>query len=336
MKSFRNAGRYAYCWPRDAVYITKAQDLLKMEKETDKFYKVFCKKTQSKSGMWEQRFFTDGTLAPCWGYQIDETASVIYGAYDHYTRTKDKRFLKDNLKMLQKAVKFLETYVDDILEDRNEMMVSYDLWEMHEGVSTSSLACVYSAYDSMLKIYEVLEEESTDNRLKQETEIHEREKLEQGLWDIKKYVIDRLYDEEKKNFVRNEKDKKLDISLLGLVTPFNMFAPNEKRITNTVERINMNLRTYRGGYLRFEYDHYTEDRPWVIATLWMAMYYIKANNLSAAKECFDFVVNSSAKHGFLAEQVDNDRMQSVWVIGLAWSHAMFIIVLDELIKAGVL
>ena len=84
------------------MYITKAQDLIKMTKETEKFYKVFCKNTQSKNGMWEQRFFTDGTLAPCWGYQIDETASVIYGIYDHYTRTKDKKFLKDNLKMLHR------------------------------------------------------------------------------------------------------------------------------------------------------------------------------------------------------------------------------------------
>ena len=31
-----------------------------------------------------QRFFTDGKLAPAWGYQIDETASVVYGIYEHY------------------------------------------------------------------------------------------------------------------------------------------------------------------------------------------------------------------------------------------------------------
>ena len=69
-EDFTKCGRYAYCWPRDAVFITKAMDILKMEKETEKFYKIFCKKTQSKNGMWEQRFFTDGKLAPCWGYQV--------------------------------------------------------------------------------------------------------------------------------------------------------------------------------------------------------------------------------------------------------------------------
>ena len=76
------SGCYAYCWPRDSIFITRAFDLLKMEEETEKFYNVFCQKTQSDNGMWEQRFYTDGTLAPCWGYQIDETASVIYGVYD--------------------------------------------------------------------------------------------------------------------------------------------------------------------------------------------------------------------------------------------------------------
>ena len=41
-EEFANCGRYAYCWPRDAVFITKALDILNMKKEAQKFYKVFC------------------------------------------------------------------------------------------------------------------------------------------------------------------------------------------------------------------------------------------------------------------------------------------------------
>ncbi len=48
-EKFTKCGRYSYCWPRDAIYMTKALDLLNMEKETEKFYKVFCKNTQSKN-----------------------------------------------------------------------------------------------------------------------------------------------------------------------------------------------------------------------------------------------------------------------------------------------
>ena len=92
-ENITKCGKYAYCWPRDAVFVTRALDILNMTKETEKFYKVFCKNTQSENGMWEQRFYTDGKLAPCWGYQIDETASVIYGVNEHYKKTKEIKFL---------------------------------------------------------------------------------------------------------------------------------------------------------------------------------------------------------------------------------------------------
>ena len=115
-ENFTRCGRYAYCWPRDAVFMTKAMDILKMNKETEKFYKVFCQKTQSKNGMWEQRFYTDGKLAPCWGYQIDETASVVFGVYEHYKYTNSEKFLKENLQMCEKATDFLKRYIKDWVE----------------------------------------------------------------------------------------------------------------------------------------------------------------------------------------------------------------------------
>lgn len=245
-ESFSKCGRYSYCWPRDAVYITKAQDLLNMNKETEKFYKVFCKNTQSKNGMWEQRFFTDGTLAPCWGYQIDETASVIYGVYDHYLQTHDKKFLKDNLKMLEKAVKFIDSYLQDIKKEEKKMHVSYDLWEMHEGVSTYAIASIYASFNAMLKIYEELEDELSENRLKQGTMQRKRDMLEEGLEYTVEFVKENLYDEEKKSFVRSKEDRRLDMSVLGLTVPFEMFSPSEKKITNTIEMINLKLRTYTG------------------------------------------------------------------------------------------
>ncbi len=327
-------GRYSYCWPRDAVFITRALDILKMEKETEKFYKSFCKNTQSESGMWEQRFYTDGRLAPCWGYQIDETASVIYGVYEHYERTNNIKFLKENLKMLEKASKFLQKYVEDIIDEKNEMHISYDLWEMHEGVHLYSMASIFAAFNSMLKIYEIMlkDKELETNRLKQENILKQQEVLTKETVRIKEYCITAFYDENKKCFKRNNQDEKMDISLLGAVTPFAMFSPKEKKIVNTVEKIDLTLRTYTGGYKRFEEDHYRNGNPWPIATLWRALYYIEVKDYKKAKECLNFVVASSTKHGFLAEQVDNNTMEANWVIGLGWSHAMFMIVLEKLMN----
>ena len=346
-------GRYAYCWPRDAVFICKAMDILKMDKDTEKFYKVFCKKTQSKNGMWEQRFYTDGKLAPSWGYQVDETASVIYGVYEHYLKTKNEKFLKETLPMCEKGISFLKTYIKDwlgvdgieehdkdivkqeILENtkRTKCHISYDLWEMCEDVHLYSLASIYSAFETILKIYKVLGKNISDfenNRLKEEKVQKNEKEIQKLLVEIKKYINENLYDDNKKSYVRNATDKKMDVSILGAVTPFKVFKPKEKKIQNTVERINLSLRTYTGGYQRFEQDHYRNGNPWPIANLWMTLYYLESGEKKKAKETFDFVVKTCGKHYFLGEQIDNNTLKPNWVIGLGWSHAMFIIVLEKL------
>ena len=353
-ENFTKCGRYAYCWPRDAVFMTKAMDILKMNKETEKFYKVFCQKTQSKNGMWEQRFYTDGKLAPCWGYQIDETASVVFGVYEHYKYTNSEKFLKDNLQMCEKATDFLKRYVKDWVESAfkndgqgidnsqidskgnlqtHKYHVSYDLWEMCEGVHLYSLASIYSAFANMLKIYDVLGKDVSEfenNRLKQEKVEKSKKEIEKLQLEIKKYINKYLYDEEKKSYVRNPEDKKMDISIIGAVTPFEVFKPKEKKVQNTIERINLSLRTYTGGYQRFENDNYMNGNPWPIANLWMTLYYLETGEKKKAKETFDFVIKTAGKHYLLGEQVNNETLKPNWVIGLGWSHAMFIIVLEKL------
>lgn len=335
-ENLSQCGGYNYCWPRDAVFITSAMDELKMKKEVDKFYKCFCKNTQSRNGMWEQRFFTDGRLAPCWGYQIDETASVVFGVYNHFKATQEQKVLKDNLKMCEKAVNYLKKYVKDIFEQNNKIHVSYDIWEMNEGISIYSISSIFAAFISMINIYEELKEEFTKNRVKQENVNKEKDELRKLNVKIKKYILETFYDERTKSFVRNVEDRKTDISILGAVIPFQVFAPKEKKMLNTAEKINMTLRTYTGGYTRFEGDHYRGGKPWVIATLWIADYYLEIGENKKAKECFDLVTKTSTEHGFLAEQIDNSTMKPDWVIGLGWSHAMYITLLNKMIEKGIL
>ena len=347
------SGRYSYCWPRDAVFITKAFDELYMTKETEKFYKVFCKNTQSKNGMWEQRFYTDGTLAPCWGYQIDETASVIYGVYEHYKIKKDEKFLSDNLKMCENAIHFLLKYLSYIFDEKEEEDIvkreiedkikeqgkekdkiykhkSYDLWEMDEGVHLYSLSAIYAAFNAMKNIYEVVKPKYENNRLKLEQIAKDVKSMDEESEKIKKYISKNMYDENQKILKRNTTDNKMDISIIGSIVPFEVFAPKEKKVLNTIEKINMTLRTYTGGYIRFEEDSYMQGaNPWPIATLWMALYYIKIGDKNKAKECIDFVTRSATELGFLAEQVDNNTMKANWIIGLGWSHAMYIITITE-------
>lgn len=351
---FTKCGRYGYCWPRDAVFVTRAMDILKMQKETEKFYKNFCQKTQSKNGMWEQRFYTDGKLAPCWGYQIDETASVVYGVYEHYKVAKSDKFLKDNLKMCEKAIEFLKKYTKDWLDlkdiekdvvkeeiekerknGKHKYHISYDLWEMCEGIHLYSLSSIYSAFEAMKQIYNILGKNISgfdNNRLKEEKINKNEKELEYLQLEIKKFIEKNMYDETSNSYLRNTEDKKMDISMLGMVVPFNMFSAKDKKVKNTIEKINLSLRTYTGGYQRFENDHYMNGNPWPIANLWVTLYYLEIGEKEKAKETFDFVVKTSGRHEFLGEQVDNNTLKPNWVIGLGWSHAMFVIVLEALIN----
>ena len=321
-----------------------------MENEAELFYNNFCQKTQSKNGMWEQRFYTDGTLAPCWGYQIDETSSVVYGVFEHYKHSKNTDFLVNNLKMCENAVKFLIRYVENILNIEEEdfvkkeldikykksfevhKQVSYDLWEMNEGVHLYSISSIIAAFEAMKKIYSVLEIKDENSRLKKEKRNNLLIKLNKYSVLLKSYIKENLIDLNQMILKRNLRDCNMDISVIGAVYPFDIFDAKEKVVKNTVDKINMTLRTYTNGYLRFEYDNYMGgNNPWVITTLWMALYYIKAGDIKQAEDCFKYVVNTACKYGFLAEQVNNEDENFKWVIGLGWSHAMFVIVLEELV-----
>lgn len=330
-------GRYSYCWPRDGVFITEALDLIGMEDISEKFYSTFCQMTQSRNGMWEQRFYTDGRLAPCWGYQIDETASVIFGTYAHYKVCKSITFLKENVRMLEDAVGFLIEYIDDVINEKNKLKKSYDLWEEFEGTTLYSMSAVYAALSAMVKIYHILEEEIQDNESKLEYYENNIAELKKLAIDVKAYCLNNFYDEERKSFVRNAQDKKVDISMLGVAYPFKMLPYEDERVVNTVERINETIKTYTGGYLRYENDGYKGGKnPWPIATLWMALYYIKVENYDEALRCFEYVVKSATNLGFLGEQVDDATMEPCWVIGLTWSHAMFVGVLYKLLQKGII
>ena len=344
-------GRYAYCWPRDAIMIYKGIDNLDFLEYSKKLYQVFLKNTQSKNGMWEQRFYTDGRLAPCWGYQVDETAIVVWGLYKRFeteAKLKNKKnltFLKMNLRMAEKACGFLEKYVNNLLgkEEKEDLVriqmekdynykerdaiykhPSYDLWEMNEGVHLYSLSAIYGAFKSMIEIYNELSETFVNNRLKQDDIILNKAKYEGLMRDIKNYIMTNLYDKQKKVLVRNTNDRLTDISIMGAIVPFEVFEPTEKVVKNTVEQINMTLRTYLGGYLRFQNDTYIGGTyPWIISTAWMGLYYKKIGNKKAYNECLKFIVNSATPLGLLAEQADLEQNER-WVIGLGWSHAIFI------------
>lgn len=156
--------------------------------------------------------------------------------------------------MCEKAVDFLKRYVRDLIDGTGKYPVSYDVWEeMDKGIHMYSLASIFAAFESMLNIYKVLGKNVSDfenNRLKDE-KIHKNiEEIRKLQVEVKNLIDEKLYDENRKSYVRNSEDRRMDISLLGAVYPFRVFSSKEKKVLNTVENINLTLRTYTGGYQR--------------------------------------------------------------------------------------
>jgi len=132
-------------------------------------------------------------------------------------------------------------------------------------------------------------------------------------------------------------DWTIDVSLLGVSIPFGVFDVHDERVKKTVEAIERALTSHPvGGIKRYENDNYIGGNPWVLATLWVALYYIEIKEYEKAKDYLRWATKSCTALGLLPEQVSKDNGEPCWVIPLTWSHAMYVLVLAGLKEAGVL
>lgn len=350
-EDFTRCGRYAYCWGRDAAFITEALDKCGLTAAVDKFYE-WAVEVQDEEGSWQQRYHMDGNLAPSWGLQIDETGTLIWGMLKHYEVTQDKGFLLKVWESVEKGVNFLIDFIDP---QTGLPSPSYDLWEERFGEHTYSSAAVCGGIKAGVEIAKILGKSQEDI----------------GLWvvacaNIKEAMIKNLWKDDRQCFLRSIRTKlnpwgsehsdnttvikvnpkgylrdvtledgMVDISLLGISIPYDVFPIEDFRVVKTVETIERVLTSHGvGGIRRYESDNYIGGNPWILTTLWVALYYIKKRDFIKAKEYFEWAVKSRTELDLLPEQVNKETGKPEWVIPLTWSHAMFVLVLWELVEAG--
>lgn len=347
-ENFARCGRYGYCWPRDGVFIVKAFDICGMNDLAEKFFTVWAKNTQLSNGAWQQRYFLDGKLAPSWGVQIDEISSLIYGIKEHYDYNRKYSFLEEMWSTIKSGLEYL---INNIDETTGLPKASYDLWEERLGEHAYSAGSVVAALRAGAYIANELQIAEPFAKLW-------NEKAD----EIKKAIEEKMWDKQEKRFFRSIKtrldwwncgtseiklnplgdklevadvDPTVDISLLGLTVPFNVFDLKDEKIKKVVRDIEERLDGFpSGGYGRYEYDSYIGGNPWIISTLWLALYYLEAGDVEKGKELFVWATKHTTHLGFLPEQIDKFSGEPAWVMQLAWSHAMFIIVYDKLKKIG--
>lgn len=303
-ENFERCGRYGYCWPRDAIFINTALNILGLKRITDKFYGVWAKRAQLDSGLFEQRYYSNGELAPSWGIQIDETAAILIGIYENGKYRKLETLI---LKTITALLNFIDS---DFLSKE-----CFDLWEERKGKHLYSTA---SIYEGLRVGKEML---SSINMGKYKNTIVE---IDKALQNIKDAIINNFIDNGA--LKRSIDNNQTDISLLSLAVPYNIFSTSDLIMKNTVGNIERDLKLPNGGYMRYQWDSYVGGNAWIISSLWLALYYFENGEKEKATELFDWVTNHADYLGFLPEQIDRNGDDTIWVRQLSWSHAMYIIV----------
>jgi len=350
-EGFTQCGRYAFCWGRDGAFVTTALNEAGLHGDSEKFYE-WAVRVQDSQGFWHQRYHMNGNLAPSWGIQIDETGSILFGMWNHFLYTKNVAFLEKVWPSVLKACDFLEKFIDS---DTGLPQPSFDIWEERMGEHTYSTAAVISGFHAAANIAECLGvSKKTIDRWRSIAD------------NIKKAMEENLVDKENGVFLRSIRtklnpwgdeptadtvvikvnpkgytrevsavDRRMDISMLGPAVPFGIYAPEHPLVRVTAEKIENTLRCEpAGGIYRYSGDNYAGGNPWIVATLWMALYHINAGNPEKAREYFNWSVKCATGLGFLPEQADRNDGKPCWVIPLTWSHAMFVLTLKRLLENG--
>lgn len=347
-------GRYAYCWGRDAAFIADALDKCGLNKEVEHFF-YYATSIQEENGSWLQRYCMDGNLAPSWGLQIDETGALIYGMWKHYEQTKNEQFLNNVWDSVELGADFLLSFIDP---ETGLTKPSHDLWEERWGEHTYSAASVHAGLISAIKIAKCLHTFDSEKMNRWETAAkHLKASIERELWDEEQEcflrgIRTRLYPDAKMKDVETIivpannkgamkevvcKDTVVDVSLIGLVVPFGVLDVQDERMIKTVQKIEKVLTSNKvGGIRRYEDDEYIGGNPWVLASLWVALYHVEKKNFDKAVEYFDWAVKSRTELDLLPEQICKETGKPIWIVPLTWSHAMFALVYHELQKEGLL
>ena len=92
-------------------------------------------------------------------------------------------YRKENEELESVKKEIEETYKDRIVK----IPVSYDLWEMNEGVHLYSVSAIYGALNSMIKIYEELQDSYQNNRLKRDDMLNKTMKYKELKREIRAY-----------------------------------------------------------------------------------------------------------------------------------------------------
>jgi glucoamylase len=338
--TFEQSGGYGFVWPRDLGYVVLSF-LAAGRGDLAVPALRWLAREQAPEGLWLQRYWTDGSLAPSWGlHQLDETGMAVFAYEAAWRELGDAALDRELWPSARAAADFLCGFMD---EETGLPLASVDLWEQKDGQHSYSAAATYGGLAAAAAMA-ARHEPSLEGRYHEAAE-RVRVAIDEHLWSEKhgRYLrsrwvgrSDELGEEPPAAFARplryptkavrsvDREDARVDSSLLGLAWPFRAVDPASPRMRATLEAVERGLRLDDGGVLRHEEDDYAGGNPWIISTLWLGLAERQVADGAGHEASLAYALARQTSLGLLPEQVTRDG-HPAWVVPLGWSHAMLIL-----------
>jgi GH15 family glucan-1,4-alpha-glucosidase len=340
---------YAYHWPRDGALVANALDRAGHEDVTRQFF-LFCQQTLVDEGFFLHKYTPYGQPGSSWlpwvdshgartlPVQEDETGLVIWSLWQHYRLHRNLDFVVNLYSTLVvPAADWMVSYVDA----RNGLpMPSWDLWEERWGVHAYTVGAVWAGLDAARNFADLFGDVKAYVRYRDAAE-RMREAADTNLYSAELGRFPRRITVEDDETVTV--DTVLDSAICGLWR-FGMYSPDDPRIVATMKSIadQLSNKAESGGVARYTDDYYFKvepnttivpGNPWFMCTMWLAQWYIASartgGDLAPARRMIEWAVARQLPGGLLSEQLDPHTGAPLSVSPLTWSHAEFIVSVDE-------
>jgi glucoamylase len=304
---FEHSGGYGFVWGRDLAFIVLAF-LAAGRDDLARRALRWLPTAQEPEGLWLQRHWTNGSLAPSWcRHQLDETGAILFAYEAAWLELGDEQLDGDLWQSARRAAEFLLGTIDQ----DGLPVATADLWEERDGRHAFTAAAIHGGLRAAASMAH-RHEPSLAQGYEAAAEIV-REAIERELWS-----------DFHGRYLRSLGDPILDVSLLGLAWPFAAVEPDGERMRATVAALEKELGCPAGSLRRYEGDTYAGGNRWVLAALWLGLWHRQAGDAAGLERALTFALGAQTKLGLLPEQV-TDEGEPAWVVPLAWSHAMLLL-----------
>ncbi len=254
-----NRGLSAYCWPRDAIWVSGALDRVGHPSIGRGAFQWLNKVRQNHKPFlyWFQKYSIDGV--PEWETPaVDQTALIPWGLERHYRRTGDLDFVASVWPMIEQACKVCCGDSGGhpgltLLEDLN-LISSAGSRDQHFGAFLYSNACVVAGLQAAARLAAALGQ----NEAKERWDAFAQRIWSEGILPPIATSRDRspgLFDPESGRFLNARRLSKLrgfwtdnpdflvehshtlDITALSLAVPFGLLPASDPRLIRTAEAI---------------------------------------------------------------------------------------------------